>query len=156
MAGNQRTPLAQRFARFVQKADDPSGCWLWTGSMCNHYGQIGNGADARPLLAHRASWLITHGPIPDGLYVLHRCDNGRCVNPAHLFLGTQRQNIHDMIAKGRDRITGERAHQAILTSDQVREIRRSTESARVIAKRLGVAFQTISDVRRRKNWKHVT
>lgn len=153
MAGLKPTPLAERFARYVQK-DDPSGCWLWTGSMSRNYGQIGR--HGRPLLAHRAAWELAHGDIPNGLYVLHRCDNGRCVNPAHLFLGTQRDNIRDMVAKGRDRFTGERAYQAILTTEQVRTIRCSTESARAIAKRLGVAFQTISDVRRRKNWKHVT
>jgi hypothetical protein len=89
------------------------------------------------------------------LFVLHRCDNRGCVNPAHLFLGTNTDNVRDMVAKGRDRLIGERAPHAILTSQQVREIRRSSESDRVLARHFNSSRETIRDARRRKNWRHV-
>jgi len=154
MARRQITPLAERFARFVMKAE-PDACWLWTGSMNGHYGQICKAGRGTAILAHRAAWIIAHGSIPDRLQVLHTCDNGRCVNIAHLFLGTQLDNMRDMIAKGRQGHTGERHYAAKLTIEAVHEIRASTESGRALAKRFGVPFQTISDVRRRKSWKHV-
>jgi hypothetical protein len=89
-----RPTLAERFAPRFGFA--PSGCWPWTGKIAtNGYGYLDN------MLAHRASWLIHHGPIPEGLQVLHHCDNPRCVNPDHLWLGTQADNVADMMAKGR-------------------------------------------------------
>lgn len=74
------------------------GCWLWNGSSLERgYGRF------RGSLAHRVSWVLHNGPIPDGMHVCHRCDVTACVNPAHLFLGTALDNIRDMHAKGRDR-----------------------------------------------------
>lgn len=96
--------LADRFWSRVQKGE---GCWLWGGSLkTNGYGQLngpsqGGGRDGKNLLAHRVAWELVNGPIPDGLWVLHRCDNPPCVNPAHLFLGTVRDNVIDMWTKGR-------------------------------------------------------
>ena len=84
---------------FWEKVDKHAegGCWVWTGTR-----QVfGYGISLRYRLAHRVSWEIANGPIPDGLWVLHRCDNPPCVNPAHLFLGTQTENMRDMTAKGR-------------------------------------------------------
>lgn len=76
-------------------------CWVWIGSVDGGgYGICGRGRDL-PRRAHRASWVLHRGAIPDGLYVLHRCDTPRCVNPDHLFLGDARINAHDCIAKGR-------------------------------------------------------
>jgi hypothetical protein len=78
-------------------------CWEWVGPIgAGGYGAFGAADRAGlPQRAHRASWIIHFGPIPDGLNVLHHCDNRPCVRPSHLFLGTQADNIHDMIAKGR-------------------------------------------------------
>jgi DNA-binding CsgD family transcriptional regulator len=76
------------------------GCWTWTGGTSG----FGHGAfwdGERQEIAHRFSWRLHHGPIPDGIYVLHHCDNPPCVRPDHLFLGTQRDNIRDASAKGR-------------------------------------------------------
>jgi Autographiviridae endonuclease len=154
MAGKKITPLAERFAKFVHQVG-PDECWLWMGSMCHKYGQVSTGKHGKAMLAHRAAWIIAHDSIPAGLQVLHRCDNPRCVNIAHLFLGTQRDNMHDMIAKGRDGFRGERHGAAKLTEAIVREIRTSPDTGRALAKRFGVPFQTISNVRRRKSWKHV-
>lgn len=87
--------------RFDAKVERGEGCWVWTGLRTQYgYGTITNGAGCK-LLAHRASWELHVGPIPDGLWVLHRCDNPPCVNPAHLFLGTHADNVRDMWAKGR-------------------------------------------------------
>jgi len=88
--------------RFMEKVqpEPMSGCWLWDGAITGGgYGEM-RYLDRRQD-AHRVAWMIHRGEIPDGLYVLHRCDVKLCVNPDHLFLGTQKQNIHDMMRKGR-------------------------------------------------------
>ncbi len=109
--------------------------------------------------AHRVAWVVWRGPIPDGLWVLHTCDNPPCCNPAHLFLGTRADNIADMVAKGRaDRTKkhkGEQCHQARLTADDVRCIRASRESNIVLSRRYGVSPSNISMVRLRRTWAHV-
>ena len=100
--------LEERFWPKVNK-DGPihptlgTRCWLWTAGTNGHgYGAFHPGPGRRGMgKAHRISWTIANGPIPDGLGVLHRCDNPPCVNPAHLFLGTDQENHRDMDAKGR-------------------------------------------------------
>lgn len=86
--------------RFWSKADTSRECWTWTGCCTAHgYGQFH--FEGKTTKAHRVAWIITHGPIPDGLCVLHRCDNPPCVRPDHLFLGTLSDNMQDCVAKGR-------------------------------------------------------
>jgi hypothetical protein len=98
-----RTPLAERFWPKVAKTT-PDACWLWLASRTQRYGAIGIGGKSSPALkAHRVSWELHFGPIPPGLHVLHKCDTPKCVNPAHLFLGTQADNVADMVKKGRRR-----------------------------------------------------
>lgn len=153
---SHRTPFAIRFARSVRK-DDPSGCWLWTGSLRNGYGQINaGGRGGRVLYAHRVAWEAEHGAIPASLCVCHHCDTRACVNPAHLFLGTKAENLSDMRAKGRDRNTGTRNPYARLSSDAVQEIRGSSERGSVLATRYGVTNSAIYAVRRGRTWRHVT
>lgn len=89
-------------ARFNAKVDKSGDCWMWTGGVKSKeqpYGKFPTGK--RSIKAHRAAWIIANGPIRGGLHVLHRCDNPRCVNPDHLFLGTHQQNMEDMHKKGR-------------------------------------------------------
>jgi hypothetical protein len=102
------TPLAVRFRGKIRI--EPSGCWLWIGATNGKgYGKIQQGRRGGiPLLAHRVSWELHRGPIPDGLMVLHQCDSPPCVNPDHLFLGTGLDNMRDMVAKSRHRFGTER------------------------------------------------
>jgi hypothetical protein len=99
-----RGPLSERFERYVNRN---STCWEWTGhrNPCG-YGMIRPDKKSEKIVASRAAWMLYCGPIPDGLCVLHTCDNRGCVNPAHLFLGTVQDNTDDMIKKGRDNYTG--------------------------------------------------
>jgi len=93
------TPIMERFMSKVQKTDD---CWIWIGSHNNHgYGKMMYPRKGEFIYAHRLSYILHKGEIPDGLLVLHKCDNPLCVNPSHLFLGTQLDNVHDAIHKGR-------------------------------------------------------
>lgn len=93
-----KTPV-EKFFDLVKmgKSDE---CWIWVGSKTeNGYGHLTR--DDRIILAHRYSWIIHNGPIPDGLHVLHTCDNRACINPNHLWLGTRKDNQQDMNRKGR-------------------------------------------------------
>ena len=92
------SPLFCRFANSYKIEEGK--CWDWQGAICVGYGTIGNKYKYRG--AHRYSWELSNGPIPKGLCVLHKCDNRRCVNPDHLFLGTKGDNNRDRVKKGRD------------------------------------------------------
>jgi Autographiviridae endonuclease len=110
----------------------------------------------RIALAHRAVWELTHGAIPVGLRVLHRCDNPPCCNPNHLFLRTQADNVADCMAKGRAVIIkGETHYGARLTKCDVEMIRASKLSVRELASLFGVNKANINLIKARKAWKHV-
>lgn len=146
--------LSERFER--QFVPEPtSGCWLWTGALNTQgYGMIGVGK--KQPLAHRVSWQLFKGQIPDRLCVLHRCDNPVCVNPEHLFLGTKKDNAVDMFVKGRapDR-RGSKHHNSKLTDADIVRIRTSKLSGAEMARELGVRSATVSGIRLGKSWKHV-
>lgn len=128
------------------------GCWLWTASTDKDgYGQFWlDGTYVRP---HRFSYSLAHGPIPEGRLVLHHCDVAACVNPSHLFLGTQADNMGDKTEKMRQAY-GERHGRAKLTVEQVREIRAllPSSSKRSLARAYGVAPITIQRIETGKNW----
>lgn len=153
-------PVEERFFRFVEKTD---GCWLWTGKSVNKkgYGSISlGGKGGKHKLAHRLSYEMHKGSIPDGLVVMHQCDNPKCVNPDHLEVGTQSQNIKDAIARGRKQMPtcktrGEECGASKLTEQIVLDIRSSTLSLAKLAMQHGVAKSTIERIRYRKTWRHI-
>lgn len=147
----------ERFWSKVDKSGGDDACWEWQANrLPDGYGIIClQGANHR---AHRVSYEITNGPIPDGMFVCHSCDCPSCVNPKHLFLGTAQDNVDDKVAKGRWRgnpVRGEDASWSILTEAQAREILASTDTQAELARRYGVHQTTISDIKRGKHWKHI-
>ena len=159
-----RIAPADRFWDKVEKngpvsAPDLGPCWVWTGDRHEHgYGRLKETGTRATVYAHRLSYELHHGPIPPDHHVCHRCDNPPCVNPAHLFAGTDRDNHADRDAKNRVR-HGERHANAKLTADKARVIRAlyaaGGVSQRKIAQLYGVSHQTISELLRGENWRRV-
>ena len=132
-----------------------TGCAEWTGYRDGDgYGIVRVGGKNKR--AHRVSYTLSMGPIPDGFHVLHRCDNPPCINPDHLFLGTNYDNVKDKISKGRDRgVHGTENRHNKLTPEQVIEIRNSTGTQRAVAAQYGVSGSLVNYIRNRKSWKHL-
>lgn len=142
---------ADRLAR--RSALMPSGCIEWQGSRsAKGYGRMWVGRKCKQ--AHRVAFELDVGSIPDGLQVLHRCDNPPCVNPAHLFTGTNLDNVRDKLAKGR-LPRGELRINAKLTDQAVREIRASEFGKKRLAKIYGVCPTVILEVKRCLRWPHI-
>jgi hypothetical protein len=134
---------------------DESGCVLWTGHI-SPYGYGILSVRWRDERAHRLAWKIANGPIPDGMFVLHRCDVRNCVNPDHLFLGTLADNNRDKALKGRSfHPKGELHGRSKLTAEKVIAIRADTRPNITIADDYGVCNSIIGRVKKRKIWRHV-
>lgn len=131
-----------------------TGCWLWMGLVSARYGYFWlNNKSKR---AHRVSYELFNGPITAGLQVLHRCDCPICVNPQHLFLGTPKDNINDMVQKNRKvQVYGELHGSAKLSDKDIPIIRESKKSGSQLARDYGVSRATISMIRSKKIWCHV-
>lgn len=147
--------------RFNKKwiKDEISGCWLWTAACAGQmgYGQIKLPKQRKQEYAHRAAYMIYHGEIPVGMQVCHRCDNPKCVNPDHLFIGTSHDNHLDMKAKGRH-LYGEKNLMAKLNLEQVTKIHEMLKIGipqKRIAMAYGVSSITISRIKRHLRWKHI-
>ncbi len=167
--------FCRRASRFWRKVDQPhvDSCWPWTGLKNEDGYGIACGPTGRNVYAHRWSWELLRGPIPDGMCVLHRCDNPPCCNPTHLFLGDRTDNAIDKTEKGRvprgaahwtalhpELITtrGERQYGAKLTDDDVRAIRTragSGEAQRKVARAFGISQGHVSNIVRHLKWGHV-
>lgn len=155
MGKSLRLSKEQRIARYADKASHPDGCWVWTAYVNpNGYGTLF--WEGKKHFAHRISWEAVHGPISPGMFVCHTCDNRRCVNPNHLWLGTQADNVADMVVKGRRQMAkGEESGRAVLSENDVRAIRRSKENQKTLAAVYGVGKNTIHCIVRGKSWKHL-
>jgi hypothetical protein len=146
-------PLATRLWAKVNRGD---GCWEWRGWKDDKgYGYIQDGDRRR--FTHRVSWELTNGPIAAGMFVCHHCDNPPCCRPDHLFLGTAQDNQTDMRIKGRS-TRGERNARAKLTTADVVEIRRLLMAGLRncdVAERFNIARSVITNISKRKSWRHV-
>lgn len=157
---NSQAPLADRFWRFVEKHSDDD-CWPWLGQILSGgYGRISAGPKTSGgLLAHRVSWeLANNSPIPEGMVVMHSCDNRSCVNPNHLSIGTHMENTWDMIKKGRAKYVkflGVENKRSILTPEIVKEIRQSDLNHAAMARKIGVSVGCVRSVRSGRTWSHI-
>lgn len=154
------TPKLQ--ARFWAKVDvrSPEECWPWMASCSHGYGDFR--INRRTFRANRLAYQFCIGSIPDGLIVCHRCNNRACVNPAHLYAGTYRDNSHDAVVAGTasqpPHYLGSKHHAAKLSEAQVIEIRQRAAQGmrfRDLAKLYGVDRCTIGDLVYRRTWTHV-
>jgi hypothetical protein len=155
---------AKQTRSFWEKTEKAGATECWEWSSCKNNGGYGQLAvTGRSESAHRVSWVIEHGEIPHsegyhGTCVLHRCDNRSCVNPGHLFLGTQKDNMNDMDAKGREnRPKGIDHHRAVLTDEDVRRIRTIGKAVTglALADEFGVHPSQISRILNRRSWSHI-
>lgn len=170
MADKIIPPKGRFESKFIPEPN--TGCWLWTGAKAPRgYGSFYYLEG--PLLAHRVSYLIYRGEIPEGMFVCHKCDVRCCVNPDHLFLGTNQDNMDDMVRKGRARNNpkrgddhythkrpwvvrrGETRWTSKLNNAAVLAIRASCGTQREIARRFGVSRSLIGLIRTRKIWSHL-
>lgn len=171
-------PAAPLAVRFWQRVDKTGDCWIWTGAKIKFgYGVIRRNSSegGAQQKTHRVSWELHNGPIPQGLMVLHRCDNPPCVRPDHLFLGTGLDNVADREAKGRTakgdnsgarlhperhaHLPGELSAQAKLTNDDVLQItaryKSGSATQRQLASEYGIGQAQISRILLGKRWRHL-
>lgn len=151
--------------KFWSKVDRSGECWVWTGGRnSDGYGNCHMPIDGRlkSQKAHRAAWRLTRGDIPQGMSVLHRCDNPPCVNPDHLFLGTQADNMRDCREKGRyshksGRVGSHHQNARLKESDipNIRALRAKGETFKSIAFQYGVSDSTIHNIFNGHTWGHV-
>lgn len=145
----------KRFEHFQNRGRD-TDCWVWSGRrQSGNYGMFK--IQGKIVQAHRLAYEFAFGPIPEGMFVCHRCDNHPCVNPSHLFLGTPRDNMSDMVAKGRS-LKGSKSVHAKLCENDILEIRRrlsTGELTSIIARSYNVSWTAIKEIGIRKTWKHV-
>jgi len=147
--------------RFWDKVDvgTEDECWNWTANKAHGYGRFL--LDRKWRQAHRVAWRLSGGIIPDGMWILHSCDNPSCVNPRHLFLGTRQDNMDDMKSKGRTKgnaMKGEKNPSSKLKEGEVLAIRalgsKGKWTKQEIATAYKISHQTVSDIILRRKWRH--
>ena len=164
LGNNNTNRIRSLQMRFMQNFKKTTGCWEWLGSKkSNGYGVIGRGGrGGGSVYVHRLSYEIFIGPIPDGLYVCHTCDNRPCVRPSHLFIGTQKDNMVDAWNKGRLNLpteTGEDHYAAKLTREQVvnilEERKHKRTKRKILARRYGISINTLDCILYGRTWKTI-
>jgi DNA-binding XRE family transcriptional regulator len=154
-AKGHRKPLIDRFKGKYSIRPD-TGCWQWTSATAEgRYGVLWF-ADGKSKYAHRVSYELHVGPIPDGLVICHRCDNGLCVNPDHLFAGTTKDNHDDMVSKGRGPRQGGEwnpgSKLTVVQVDQIRKLNGGKLSQNEVARMFDVSRGTIKDIWKGRSW----
>lgn len=151
--------ITRKSIKSMSLVDDKSGCWVWTGKKLNGYGSVQKGGKQK--YAHRVSYQLFHSKNPGKKFVCHKCDNPVCVNPDHLFLGTQKDNIRDMSNKGRGRgqfLRGEGNKNTKLTEENIPIIRKQYKEGASLY-RLGIDFgvsaKSISSIIQRESWGYI-
>lgn len=142
--------------RFIEKIrpNPDTGCWEWT-AWVNSWGYGFFSGNRKSRLAHRSSYELFCGEIPDDMLVLHKCDNPRCVRPSHLFLGTVKDNSRDMVEKGRQAY-GTKNGNCKTSPEVIREIKaRQDLKLREISEMFGISIKQASRIRRGEQWKHI-
>lgn len=151
-------PAIDRFMDKVKICSE-NDCWLWTGATDNAFGYGKFRLNGKSINAHRASFILFNGEIPEGLFVCHKCDNPPCVNPEHLFVGTSEDNNKDRSNKGRTaRLDGYLSPSAKLNVPIVLKIREMYENNTTVAKiskLLNISYRTVWDVCNRISWRNV-
>lgn len=163
---NTHLPFEERFWMRVNK-EGPipphnkkvGRCWVWTGTILGRYGITRHNYQC--YLVHRKSWEMVNGPVPEGLFVLHRCDNTLCVRPSHLFVGDTKDNMQDRDSKGRQ-ARGETNGNHKLTETEVKEIIKtcrpgsSKAGFAAMGRKFNVYWKTVSRIVNGRRWRHIT
>ncbi len=150
--------LKNHFFKYVVIPESNNDCMEWQGYVNpSGYGKLMH--DLKPYRAHRLSYLVFKGEIPKEKEVCHMCDNKKCINPSHLFLGTHQQNMNDMVKKGRQNsVRGSQHANSKLNESKVKEIKKLLLAGvfqRTIAKQFGVHQSIIKEINLNRRWKHV-
>lgn len=157
MLSAERAASVRRRIEEKTRADPETGCIEWIAKSKAHggYGTLCVGRRGH-IRAHRAAWVLKNGPIPDGMYVCHECDNPACCNPDHLFIGTPAENMADKERKGRGTkppvVTGESHHNTKITTEDVLAIMNSTDTLASLSSRYGISGKTVWRIKKRLTW----
>lgn len=152
--GNRKPKPTVEFLRQSTTVNVQTGCWEWVGRLAaTGYGMLCVGRKGAG--AHRVMYKLTHGDIPVGHQIRHKCDNRKCINPDHLETGTIADNMRDKAERGRA-TRGSSHHSSKLTEDQARLIKHSSEGPAALARLFGVSERAITFIKSGRNWKHIT
>lgn len=156
---NDEKLLYQLKIGFDERVEKTETCWIWKGSKISRgYGSFHSDGNGKRISAHRLSWTIHNGKIPEGLVVRHKCNNPICVNPDHLAIGTFQDNSNDRIEAGNSG-KGSKNCKASLDEEKVKEIKNLLNkglSGSEIGRRFGVSRTSINAIKKERTWKHVT
>lgn len=160
MRNRKRIPVEERLYRGIDTTDTSDNCWEYNGYKprgSKSYGYIQ--IEGRAKIAHRVSYELNKGEIPKGYVVMHSCDNPCCINPAHLSVGTNKDNSQDMVRKGRHKYNiGAESYNTKFKDEDIIEIRKKLldgKSISSVSREYGVSWPCIQDIKLKRTWKHI-